>query len=120
MSEVKRTTHVRPGGKDRGFPLPIDQHGERMPSFSCNPGNAELFFSPEGERGPARAKREAAAKKVCAECPVIEECGKTALKNKEEFGVWGGMSAAEREAILSGRVRRRSTGTPVTLFQADN
>ncbi|WP_131771004.1 WhiB family transcriptional regulator, partial [Candidatus Protofrankia californiensis] len=68
--------------------------------------STELFFHPEGERGPARAAREAAAKAVCARCPVIQACAEHALQAREPYGVWGGLSESEREAILTGRTRR--------------
>jgi len=57
-----------------------------------------MFFHPEGERGPARAARETAAKAVCASCPVIAQCAKHALKVREPYGVWGGLSEDDREA----------------------
>ena len=40
---------------------------------ACRGEDPSLFFHPEGERGPARAAREAAAKAVCASCPVLTQ-----------------------------------------------
>ncbi|MGE3689390.1 MAG: WhiB family transcriptional regulator [Acidimicrobiia bacterium] len=37
-----------------------------------------------------------AAKAVCAGCPVREACSAHALAMGEEFGVWGGLAAADR------------------------
>lgn len=39
------------------------------------------------------------AKKLCARCPVIEECLEYAMANNEKFGVWGGLSAHERKKL---------------------
>ena len=33
--------------------------------------DSAYFFHPDGERGPARARREAKAKEVCQHCPVL-------------------------------------------------
>jgi WhiB family redox-sensing transcriptional regulator len=56
-----------------------------------------VFFHPEGERGPARRRRDDAAKAVCASCPVMQECRQHALTVREPYGVWGGMTEDERE-----------------------
>jgi WhiB family redox-sensing transcriptional regulator len=47
-------------------------------------------------------RREARAKAICATCPVIDICLRTALRNNEPFGVWGGMSPDERARLVSG------------------
>jgi WhiB family transcriptional regulator, redox-sensing transcriptional regulator len=70
---------------------------------ACRGQDTELFFHPEGERGPRRANREAAAKAVCATCPVIRQCAEHALRVREPYGIWGGLSEAERDEILAGR-----------------
>ncbi|MDP1878986.1 MAG: WhiB family transcriptional regulator [Actinomycetota bacterium] len=66
---------------------------------ACRGEDPSLFFHPEGERGPARDSREAAAKAVCATCPVLAECAAHALAVREPYGVWGGMSEDDREAF---------------------
>lgn len=50
------------------------------------------------------------AKSLCAQCKVKTECLNYALENKENFGVWGGLSARElrrlrraKEAKATGR-----------------
>jgi len=62
-------------------------------------GGARLFFSPDGERGPARQAREHAAKAVCARCLVVDVCGAYAVAARERYGVWGGLSEADRRRI---------------------
>ena len=70
---------------------------------ACRGKDTELFFHPEGERGPRRANREASAKAVCASCPVLQQCRSHALAAREPYGVWGGLSEHEREAIILGQ-----------------
>lgn len=71
---------------------------------ACRGEDSSLFFHPEGERGPARSAREAAAKAVCARCPVVEQCRRHSLATREPYGVWGGLSEAEREeAVAAGQ-----------------
>jgi hypothetical protein len=41
-------------------------------------------------------KQLAAAKKICASCPVRQECLNYAIENKLSLGVWGGMTYRER------------------------
>lgn len=66
---------------------------------------AEVFFHPEGERGPARSQRDRAAQAICAGCPVRRECAAHALAVREPYGVWGGMTEEDREAVYAGRRR---------------
>ena len=76
---------------------------------ACRTEDPALFFAPDAdhpEPDDARDAREAAAKAVCARCPVIDACAAHALAVREPYGVWGGMTEDEREARL-GRVRPR-------------
>lgn len=43
------------------------------------------------------------ARKICADCPVIEPCLEYALEHRIEHGVWGGCSERERRRILKRR-----------------
>ncbi len=58
------------------------------------------FFYPERSH-----EKAAAAKAVCATCPVRQECLDEAIENNEKYGVWGGMDTTERmrEARRRGR-----------------
>jgi WhiB family redox-sensing transcriptional regulator len=64
----------------------------------------EMWF-PIGE-GPAAQQQATNAIAVCNSCPVRERCLESALKSRQDAGVWGGRSEAERRTIL----RRRSRG----------
>jgi WhiB family redox-sensing transcriptional regulator len=43
------------------------------------------------------------ARKICANCPVVQQCLEYALENRIEHGVWGGCSERERRRILKRR-----------------
>ena len=68
-----------------------------MKYAACRGMSSELFFP---ERG-GDPKLIAYAKKICAGCPVEEECLNYAVENKEEHGVWGGESGRGRRQIIS-------------------
>ena len=62
---------------------------------ACRDMDTAIFFPETDEdAGPAKA--------VCASCPVAEACLDFAMKNRQEEGVWGGMTQTERR-----RQRRR-------------
>lgn len=64
---------------------------------ACAGVPTDLFF-PLSEDPEAAA----AAKAVCAQCPVQEACLRYALATNQTEGVWGGLDANERR-----RLRRR-------------
>ncbi len=64
----------------------------------------DLFYNAEDEPKGVRRRKEAAAKQLCAQCPVLAECAAHAAANRELYGVWGGMSEAERHR-QAGRLR---------------
>jgi WhiB family redox-sensing transcriptional regulator len=80
---------------------------------ACRGEDSALFFHPENERGEARAARDAAAKAVCATCPVVVQCARHALRVREPYGVWGGMSEDERAALYE-----RELSEPLRLAAA--
>lgn len=41
------------------------------------------------------------AKTICNQCEVRRDCLITSLRDKEEFGVWGGYTSFERRAALA-------------------
>jgi WhiB family redox-sensing transcriptional regulator len=72
-------------------------------SAACRaiPQAADLFFSEE-------LHEIAAAKRICAECPVIAPCLEGAIGRSEPCGVWGG------QLFLNGRILtiKRRRGRP--------
>ncbi|MEE1927771.1 WhiB family transcriptional regulator [Streptomyces sp. TRM 70351] len=94
-------------------PQRTPDHGHAGPWHSeavCRRDEAGLFFAPSKEPTAERLAREQAAKAVCARCPVLVECREHALLQPEPYGVWGGLTAAERRVVLARRRRRDVTG----------
>jgi WhiB family transcriptional regulator, redox-sensing transcriptional regulator len=69
---------------------------------ACRDEDPDLFLPPEEEHGRYAAFRETLAKRICLRCPVLGECTAYALAADERYGVWGGLTPAERD-----RLRRR-------------
>lgn len=76
---------------------------------ACRGMDSSVFFSPNGERGLARRRREEAARAICRTCPVSSPCALFAKASREPYGVWGGHTEAERRADI---VRHRAAGNP--------
>lgn len=85
----------------RRLPAPREGDWDWQVHAACRGTDTSAFYHPENERGPSRARREMAAKAVCAGCPVVENCLKWALTAREPYGVWGGLSTEERETLLT-------------------
>lgn len=74
---------------------------------ACSGVSSDLFF-PVGEDSVASA----AAKEICAECPVREACLQYSLATNQTEGVWGGLDAGERRRMrrrLRDRARRKAS-----------
>ena len=70
----------------------------------CREVDAEAFF-------PSVGSPNTAAKMICAECEVNPQCLAFAMANKEPYGVWGGLSTRERQALaLRGQFRLTPIG----------
>ncbi len=62
---------------------------------ACRGLDTDVFF-------PLTDEEAEEAKAICATCPVREECLEYALLTRQDDGVWGGLTEAERR-----RIRRR-------------
>ncbi|KAB1504240.1 WhiB family transcriptional regulator [Corynebacterium sp. 320] len=103
-SRTTRTRRSTPILRTYGsLPGSATHHWDWQMQGSCRGADSTEFFHPDGERGQARARREARAKAICAQCPVMQECRDHALRVGEPYGIWGGLSESEREEILSVR-----------------
>lgn len=63
-------------------------------------GLPSYLFYPSDEPGGVEA-----AKEFCQSCPVKSQCKEEALREKEQYGVWGGLSERERRRIAKRRRR---------------
>lgn len=92
----------------RRLPRPVAENWDWQMHGACRNLDTQMFFHPERERGTTKANRELRAKQVCRTCPVIEECRRHALSVEEPYGVWGGLTEAERTRMLPARSARRA------------
>lgn len=92
---------------NRRLPRPDADVWDWQRLAACRSMDNSRFFPLDGERGHARARREADAKRVCHDCPVLRQCRNYALTVHEPYGVWGGMTQSERRTILHGRRARK-------------
>jgi WhiB family redox-sensing transcriptional regulator len=111
--EPLAATVVGPAAPPRQTREPArDLGGPWHSEAACRSDEAGLFFAPSKEPTAARLAREEAAKRVCARCPVMLECREHALLQPEPYGVWGGLTAAERRVVLARRRRRDAEAAP--------
>lgn len=78
-----------------------DDDWQPAPACASVANAGDLFFSEE-------LQDIAAAKRICAECPVIAPCLEAAIRRAEPWGVWGG------QLFLNGRIlaNKRRRGRP--------
>jgi len=60
----------------------------------------EMFYPLGLDKGYTETPAIGAAKAFCRPCPVRAQCLAHALVRKEEWGIWGGLTPAERRAML--------------------
>ena len=70
----------------------VDPEARWMVKAACKDMDGSLFFPTSGRNDVARA-----ARKVCATCSVTAECIRYATVNNIAYGIWGGLSVAERK-----------------------
>ena len=103
----QRRRHVA----NRSLSAKLMRSRHRRPAWNCSPSaTARPGWMPRpvragppsssgcpGERPERRVRREAAARELCAGCPVLEPCRQLARTNREN-GFWGGETEEERAA----------------------
>jgi len=78
------------------LPAPLVEHWQWQLQAACQGMDSSLFFHPANERNADREKRISAAKKICRHCPALTACLDHALRAREPYGIWGGLSEDER------------------------
>lgn len=78
---------------------PQTSNGSWEDRSACRGIDTNLFYLTDFARGAPKREQEAAAKAVCAVCPVIQQCLTRALKVAEPYGIWGGKNPEERDAL---------------------
>jgi WhiB family transcriptional regulator, redox-sensing transcriptional regulator len=111
-SGATRTQQTPPPGAWHGPPeRPEPVRGGGASSWTwqrdaaCRNLGSSLFFGPDGERAATRRRREAAAKAICARCPVQMPCALFALATRQPYGVWGGLTEDDRHPVPYDRRR---------------
>ena len=68
----------------------------------CRGNHSHLFFPPSTvERKDERERREEKAKAICMVCPVRVPCLEFAMAIREPYGIWGGLTEADRRAVIA-------------------
>lgn len=73
-----------------------DEAAELGDQLPC--ANAPDLFFPDME-DPTTLANMNRAKLMCVTCPLVALCAEYAIEAKEEFGIWGGLSANERRLL---------------------
>lgn len=60
----------------------------------CPEVELDIFF-------PHASEDHAPAKRICRQCPVIDDCLNYALETDQSHGVWGGWSPRQRRIFLN-------------------
>jgi WhiB family transcriptional regulator, redox-sensing transcriptional regulator len=84
----------------------VDTLAEWWSLAACQSADPDLFF-PASATNPARAQL-AAAKAVCARCPVQVECLRYAMAAGHIHGIWGGMTEEERRLLRQREAKART------------
>jgi WhiB family redox-sensing transcriptional regulator len=71
---------------------------EWMVAGACRGRDPELWFAEKGDRESTRI-----AMATCRSCPALKPCRTYALAHEVPAGIWGGLTALERERALKGR-----------------
>ena len=78
------------------------------PLAACRFIDPDLFF-PLSESGKKGVEQAAAAKAICAGCAVRRECLAFALRTRQVYGIWGGMTERERYPARNAGQQKRKT-----------
>lgn len=79
--------------------------GDWIFKAACRDVPTAVFY-PEPKKGPGGPDLYREAKAICDGCPVKQACLDHALDNDERWGVWGGLSPNQRDAIMRQRKTR--------------
>jgi hypothetical protein len=90
---------------------PVDNDLGLTPA--CAGCDTDAFYDVRGGNGSLKSEAEAALR-ICAECPLTDMCLEWALHH-EEFGIWGGTIAPERERMRRKRGIRLASPEVTTM-----
>lgn len=87
------------GPPTRRLPPATVENWDWQRQAACRDTSQDVFFGPTDESTATRNSREAQAKQLCQACPVVWACLRHARTVGEGYGVWGGLTPAERRAL---------------------
>jgi len=76
---------------------------------ACLTADPDLFFPIAG--GAPSARQQGEALRICARCPVRQQCLDFAVRTGETHGIWGGTTPDQRTSARR-RARRRAQPRP--------
>ncbi|MEV0336592.1 WhiB family transcriptional regulator [Nocardia sp. NPDC050717] len=83
---------MRPAGeKSLQLPAPRAEAWAWQMHATCRAYDVNDFYDTGQE-----SRKVLAAKKICADCPVLTHCLDHAVTTNEPHGIWGGMTPRER------------------------
>lgn len=90
------------------LPPPLVVLWEWQLRAKCATAATSIFFPAQEARGKRRQTLEANAKSICQDCGVQPECLAHAIECREPYGIWGGLTVAERAEIVSTTVESKA------------
>jgi WhiB family redox-sensing transcriptional regulator len=93
---------TRPSHATRALRAPVQvplDYDRWQDAAACQGMDASTFYAHDGQRAASLRQHDDAAKQICASCPVVRQCLQYALDTREAWGVWGGKTADERQAM---------------------
>lgn len=96
--------------KGETYPVDLDWQDDA----ACNGADVNLFFNHGGvKQGKDYEKYLPGLTLYCLPssannqqgCPVIDKCRELAIKTKEPYGIWGGMTTTQRRKMIKERQR---------------
>jgi WhiB family transcriptional regulator, redox-sensing transcriptional regulator len=82
----------------------IEYVGNWRAASACLNTDPDVFFPVAV--GSAASKQVARALRICAGCPVRQQCLDFAMRSGEKEGIWGGTTPEERIRVRRARNRR--------------
>lgn len=71
-----------------------------------------VFFPTDEETDRYTPEEASQARRICHKCHMISECLEFAMQENFEYGIYGGMTPAERRALARYEKRRKLGGQP--------
>lgn len=79
----------------RGVPIGLPFIRSQPPT--CSEPQNYVIFELAGSMNGDRSRAVTLAKQACQRCPYLFDCREWALEHGEPWGIWGGMSAKQRQ-----------------------